>query len=296
MEPILQVENLSLSLKQNHRLIPLLTDVSFCLYEGERVSLIGESGSGKSQTVRTLLKLHPDPSTIVSSGKVLYRGLDLMQLNEKELRKIRGKEIGMIFQDPKNSLNPMTKIGDQILESYRAKHPHQGDREAHVKILELLSRAHISDPEAIFYLYPHQLSVGMCQKAMIALALAMEPKILIADEPTTALDLHAQVELLKLLKDLQISMGLTLLFITHDIPLVHSFSNRFLIMHGGQIIEESLPDELLSNPKHPYTRSLIQSLLHLPKQTTAFQESLKNILTPPSERPFPLPLAQELVH
>lgn len=257
---MIQVKNLQVSLQSQDQTIQAVRDVSFTLHEGERLGIVGESGCGKTILMKSILQLLPSTATI-DHGEIWYQGVDLVRLSEKELQKIRGKEIGMIFQDPMTSLNPTLKIGYQIAEGYLRHFPSVTKQEAYVRALDLLIQVGISDPELRLDQYPHLLSGGIRQRASIALALAAKPSVLIADEPTTALDVTVQAQILDLLHHLQ--QGTSTLLITHDLSIVASFCDRVLVMYAGQIVEEASVEELFANPKHPYTQRLLQAIPRL---------------------------------
>jgi ABC-type dipeptide/oligopeptide/nickel transport system ATPase component len=249
---IIEVKNLKVG--------TILRDVSFVLYEGERLGIVGESGSGKTLLMKSLLRLLPSNLSI-DEGEILYQGVDLCLLSERELQKIRGKEIGMIFQDPMTALNPSIKIGKQIMEAYLSHYPHASKKEAQKRALTLLTQVGIPEPELRFEQYPHILSGGIRQRVLIALALAAEPKVLIADEPTTALDVTVQAQILDLLSRLQ--EGKSILLITHDLSLIAAFCDRVLVMHQGQIVEEASVFDLFAKPQHPYTKELLEAVPRL---------------------------------
>jgi oligopeptide/dipeptide ABC transporter ATP-binding protein len=257
MKPLIEVKDLHVSLQAQGEVIRAVRHVNFTLYEGERLGIVGESGCGKTILMKSLLQLLP-PAATVDSGEIWYQGTDLVKLSEKQLQKIRGKEIGMIFQDPMTSLNPTLKIGYQIAEGYLRHFPQVTKKEADARALELLKQVGIPDPELRLQQYPHLLSGGMRQRAVIALALAAKPSVLIADEPTTALDVTIQAQILDLLHHLQKDMST--LLITHDLSLVAAFCDRVLVMYAGQIVEEAEVGELFARPQHPYTQRLLQSI------------------------------------
>ncbi len=257
MKPHIEVKDLQVSLQSQGQIVQAVRNVSFTLYEGERLGIVGESGCGKTILMKALLQLLPSTATI-DSGEIWYRGNDLLTLTEKELQGIRGKEIGMIFQDPMTSLNPTLKIGYQIAEGYLRHFPLVTKKDAEARALELLQQVGISEPELRMQQYPHLLSGGIRQRAVIALALASKPSILIADEPTTALDVTVQAQILDLLHELQ--QGTSTLLITHDLSIVASFCDRVMVMYAGQIVEEATVTELFANPQHPYTQRLLQSI------------------------------------
>jgi oligopeptide/dipeptide ABC transporter ATP-binding protein len=257
MKPHIEVKDLQVSIQSQGQTIQAVRNVSFTLYEGERLGIVGESGCGKTILMKSLLQLLPSTATI-DSGEIWYQGNNLVTLTEKELQGIRGKEIGMIFQDPMTSLNPTLKIGYQIAEGYRRHFPLVSKKDAQARALELLKQVGISEPELRMQQYPHLLSGGIRQRAVIALALASKPSILIADEPTTALDVTVQAQILDLLHELQQSTST--LLITHDLSIVASFCDRVIVMYAGQIVEEATVSELFANPHHPYTQRLLQSI------------------------------------
>ncbi len=256
MRPHIEVKDLQVSIQSQGQTIQAVRNVSFTLYEGERLGIVGESGCGKTILMKSLLQLLPSTATI-DSGEIWYQGNNLVTLTEKELQGIRGKEIGMIFQDPMTSLNPTLKIGYQIAEGLLRHFPLITKKEAEARALELLCQVGISEPKLRMQQYPHLLSGGIRQRAVIALALASKPSILIADEPTTALDVTVQAQILDLLQQLQQS---STLLITHDLSIVASFCDRVIVMYAGQIVEEATVSELFANPQHPYTQRLLQSI------------------------------------
>jgi oligopeptide/dipeptide ABC transporter ATP-binding protein len=256
MKPLIDVKDLHVTLQSRGQEIQAVRGVNFTLYEGERLGIVGESGCGKTILMKSLLQLLPEAASI-DQGEIWYNGVDLTTLTEKELRNVRGKEIGMIFQDPMTSLNPTLKIGYQIAEGYLRHFP-VTKQQAEARALELLKQVGISEPELRLLQYPHLLSGGIRQRAVIALALAAQPQVLIADEPTTALDVTVQAQIMDLLHHLQ--KDKSTLLITHDLSLVASFCDRVLVMYAGQIVEEAEVGELFANPCHPYTQRLLQAI------------------------------------
>jgi oligopeptide/dipeptide ABC transporter ATP-binding protein len=257
MKSLIEVKDLKISLQSQGQVLQAVRNVNFTLYEGERLGIVGESGCGKTILMKSLLQLLPSTATI-DSGAIWYQGNDLVRLSEKELQKIRGKEIGMIFQDPMTSLNPTLKIGYQIAEGYLRHFPSITKQEAQARALDLLKQVGISDPELRLEQYPHLLSGGIRQRAVIALALAAKPPVLIADEPTTALDVTVQAQILDLLHHLQ--QGTSTLLITHDLSIIAAFCDRVLVMYAGQIVEEAKVEDLFAHPQHPYTQRLLQAI------------------------------------
>lgn len=280
MKPLLQVTDLRVTFKT----LEAVRGVDFSLYEGEVLGIVGESGSGKSALAKALVKLHPATYTRMS-GQVLYQDTDLMALSERELQSYRGKEIGMIFQDPMTSLNPTATVEDQILEGYLRHFPHVNQAAANAYALEMLQRVGIPDPLLRMKHYPHMLSGGLRQRVMIAIALASKPKILIADEPTTALDVTIQAQILDLLKTIQRETQTSILLITHDLSVVASFCDRVLVMYAGKIIEEAPVDKLFSRPEHPYTQGLLRAI---PRLDRAQDQPLIPIIGTPPDLSYPL--------
>ena len=257
-QPLLAVDRLALRFGHGAEASDVLREVSFTIAAGEKYALVGESGSGKTVTALSILKLLDPLHATYTSGAVQFGGRDLLRLSEAEIRQVRGREIAMIFQEPMTSLNPLYPIGEQLIEPLRV---HQGmDRAAaRRRMLELLARTGIDEPERRFESFPHMLSGGQRQRAMIAMALACSPKLLIADEPTTALDVTIQLQILNLLEDLQKDFGMAVLLITHDLNLVRRFASRVGVMQAGRIVEQGKVEEIFSDPKESYTRSLIAS-------------------------------------
>jgi len=255
---MLEVKGLSTSFYQDEVEVKAVSDVSLAVAKGETLGVVGESGSGKSTLALSLLRLIYPPGKIVS-GEVVFNGQDLMKLTEQEMIKIRGAKISMIFQDPFTSLNPVFTVGDQIAEAI-ALHQGLNRREAWDKAIEMLKLVQVKDPGVRIKDYPHQFSGGMRQRVMIAMALACRPEILIADEPTTALDVTIQAEILKLLKELQKELGLSILYITHNFGIIREVCERVIVMYQGRKVEEGRVQEVLNDPKEDYTKSLINSL------------------------------------
>jgi microcin C transport system ATP-binding protein len=255
-EPLLKVEDLSVAFRQGGAQSLAVDRVSFDIEPGETVALVGESGSGKSVTALSILKLLPYPSASHPSGRILFKDRDLLSLSEHDMRGVRGNNITMVFQEPMTSLNPLHTIERQIAEVL-AVHRGIGGAAARARVVELLGEVGIPDPEARLGAYPHQLSGGQRQRVMIALALANEPDLFIADEPTTALDVTVQAQILKLLKHLQARLGMAMLFITHDLGIVKKIAERVCVMREGRIVEHGRVAELFAHPRHDYTKALI---------------------------------------
>ncbi|TLP45987.1 ABC transporter ATP-binding protein [Cohaesibacter sp. CAU 1516] len=256
--PLLQVEDLSVAFRQDGTEKLAVNKVSFSLNRGETLALVGESGSGKSVSALSVLKLLPYPSASHPSGKVLFDGIDLLNANDKLLRSVRGNRISMIFQEPMSSLNPLHTVEQQIGEVLSIHHG-MGEKQARARVLELLEDVGIREPEKRLKSYPHQLSGGQRQRVMIAMALANEPEILIADEPTTALDVTVQAQIIELLRALQKSHNMALLFITHDLGIVEKLADRVCVMTDGEIVETGPTAEIFANPQHRYTKHLLSS-------------------------------------
>jgi len=258
-EPLLTVENLQTVFYTDRETIRAVDGVDFRIHEGETVGIVGESGSGKSVTARSIMGLIDDPGQILDGSSIRYDGRELADYSEEEYRSVRGGEIAMVFQDPLTSLNPVYTVGNQIKESLRL---HQGLRgaEATEEAVELLEAVGIPDARRRLSEYPHQFSGGMRQRAVIAMALACDPELLICDEPTTALDVTIQAQILDLLSELQERRNLSIMFITHDMGVIAEISDRVNVMYAGEIVERAPVTELFENPKHPYTRGLLESI------------------------------------
>lgn len=259
MTNLLEVEDLWVRFPTRSGVFDAVRGISFSLGR-ERLGIVGESGSGKSMTGRAILRLIRRPG-LVEAKRIALEGRDLMKLSEKEMRAVRGYQISMIMQDPKFSLNPVVKVGDQIMEAYQV-HTKGSAKEARQKTLDMLEAVAIRDPERVFDAYPHEMSGGMGQRVMIAMMMIPDPKILIADEPTSALDVSVQTQVLDIMDKLVRDRGMGLIFVSHDLNLVASFCDRVLIMYGGRIVEVCDADKL-HDAKHPYTRGLLNSLPRL---------------------------------
>ncbi len=288
MKKTLEVNNLSVSFNTHNGEVQAVRDVSFDLHEQETLAIVGESGSGKSVTVQSIMRLISMPPGEFKSGSVLLNGENLVEKTEKEMEQIRGKEMGMIFQDPMTSLNPTMKIGRQITEGL-IKHQGLSKKAAHEKGVELLKLVGIPNPETRINQYPHEFSGGMRQRAMIAIALSCNPKILIADEPTTALDVTIQAQILDLLKSLQHKTNTAIILITHDLGVVANAAHRVAVMYGGKIVETGTVDEIFYQPKHPYTWGLLGSMPKLNEASEELQSipgSPPDLKDPPKGCPF----------
>ncbi len=260
--PELEINNLTITFPTEKGELTAVNDISYQLHAGETLAIVGESGCGKTVNALSILRLIPSPPGNIRSGTILFRGVDLLTLPAKELRALRGREISFIFQDPMTSLNPVLSIGEQIIETL-IQHLPIDRKEAHERAVESLRRVEIPSPEEKMHHYPHQLSGGMRQRVMIAMALVCEPKILIADEPTTALDVLIQAQILQLLEKIKKQSGMSILLITHDLGIVTEIADRVLVMYAGEIVESGPVDQVFSSPLHPYTKGLKNSVLQL---------------------------------
>jgi oligopeptide/dipeptide ABC transporter ATP-binding protein len=258
MADLLAVRGLTVAFEWGGRTVPVVNDVSFTLARGETLGLVGESGSGKTLTALSLLRLVPPPGRI-AAGRVEFDGRDLMSLDEQDMRQVRGARIGLVFQEPTTALDPVFTIGDQIAETLVA-HGRGSWREARARAVELLAAVRVPDPARRAGDYPHQLSGGLRQRALIATALACGPSLLVADEPTTALDVTIQAEILDLLSDLTTRFELALLLVTHDLGVVAQRADRVAVMYAGRIVEQAPVRTLFREPKHPYTQGLLASI------------------------------------
>ena len=256
--PLLSVEHLTTGFDLDRRFLPAVIDVSFDLRRGETLCLVGESGSGKSLTALSIMRLVQPPGRI-AGGRILFRGRSLLDVSEREMQRVRGAEIGLVFQEPMTALNPVFTVGNQIEETLLV-HGRATRRTARQTAIELLETVSVPEPSRRVREYPHQLSGGLRQRALIAIALACNPALLIADEPTTALDVTIQAQILDLLRDLQRRLGLALLLITHDLGVVAQMADRVGVMYAGRIVEEAPVKPLFADPKHPYTQGLMSSM------------------------------------
>ena len=257
-EALLEVKNLRTTFYTADGSVDAVDNVSFNVRRGEAVALVGESGCGKSVTAMSIMRLVAVPGKI-TAGEIRFKGRDLASLSEKEMRNVRGNDIAMVFQEPMTSLNPVFKIGAQVAEAIRI-HRKVGKKEAWKQAGDMLDLVSIPDPHKRLHDYPHQLSGGMRQRVMIAIALSCDPELLIADEPTTALDVTIQAQIMELLTSLQKKLGLAVLLITHDLGVVAEFCERVVVMYTGRVVEEAPVRDLFANPAHPYTRGLLRSL------------------------------------
>ena len=283
MEPLLQVKHLSTEFKTPNGPVRPIEDVSFSVNPGEMLGIVGESGCGKSVTSLSIMRLLPRRVGRIVQGEVLYNGRDLTKLSEDQMRRIRGGEMSMIFQDPMTSLNPVFRVGEQLIEVQRI-HSKISKKAAWAKGIELLKSVGISRPEMIMKDYPHQLSGGMLQRVMIAMGLSCEPKMLIADEPTTALDVTIQAQILELMKDMQRTHGTAILLITHSLGVVAQVCDRVAVMYAGQVVELGDVATIFDHPAHPYTRGLM-SCIPAPNETRERLDVIEGVVPTPSEMP-----------
>ncbi len=265
METLLSVENLNVIFQTESGVMHALRDVSFNLYQGEVLALVGESGCGKSVTALSIMGLLPHPQGRVTSGTINYKGKDLIPLSRKQMRKLTGNEISMVFQEPMTSLNPVYKIGYQICEAIR-QHISMSREKAKTHAISMLDRVGIPEAAKRFEAYPHELSGGMRQRVMIAMALSCNPRLLIADEPTTALDVTIQAQILELMQTLKQNIGMSMIMITHDLGVVAEVAERVAVMYAGRIVETSYVGDLFSDPSHPYTKGLLLSMPRLDEE------------------------------
>lgn len=261
-QPLLEVEKLKTHFSTERGPVTAVDGISFIVEAGETLGVVGESGSGKSVTSESILRLLDEKRGANYEGEILYKGKNILELSAKEMREIRGNEISMIFQDPMSSLNPVYTVGNQIAESIML-HQNKSKKEAYAKAVEMLTLTGIPSPEKRVHEYPHELSGGMRQRVMIALALSCQPNLLIADEPTTALDVTTQSQILDLMQNLKEEFSMGIIFITHDLGVVAELCTKVVVMYLGQIIEEASVNTLFKEPLHPYTKGLIQSIPHI---------------------------------
>jgi oligopeptide/dipeptide ABC transporter ATP-binding protein len=284
-QAILSVKDLRVGFTTEAGQLQAVDGVSFNLAPGEVMAIVGESGSGKSVTAQTILGLTRSPNSTIE-GSVTLRGAELLDADEAQLRKVRGEQVGMVFQDPMTSLNPVYRIGSQIVEAIRAHESDVSKAEARARAVELLDSVGIADAARRVDDYPHEFSGGMRQRAMIAMGLALDPDVLIADEPTTALDVTIQAQILRLLEDLNRSRNLATILITHDLGVVAEVADRVLVMYAGRVVEEGTLDEIFYDPQHPYTWGLLGSLSRLdrprPVRLPQISGAPPSLLSPPT--------------
>lgn len=286
---LLEVKDLKVQFKAKAGSIHAVDGVSFAVKPGEKVAIVGESGCGKSVTALSIMRLVAQPPGVYAGGSLIFEDKDLLELSEKEMQKIRGGQIGMIFQDPMACLNPTMTVGKQIAEGLRI-HLKLSAREAHKRAISLLEQVGIPVPAERINAYPHQFSGGMRQRVMIAIALACNPKLLIADEPTTALDVTVQAQILELISAVCAEFGTSLIIITHDLGVVAGLADRVIVMYAGKVIEQATTDELFANPRHPYTLGLLESVPRLDEERYSELKTIDgappDLLNPPTGCPF----------
>ncbi len=282
MNPLLQIKNLSTHFDTEEGVVRSVRNLDLNIQPGETLALVGESGCGKSVTALSILQILPIPPAYFASGEILYKGKNLLSLTEPEMRQIRGNEISMIFQEPMTSLNPIFTIGDQISEAIML-HQNKTKKEAYQLALVLLKKVAIPSPENRIHQYPHELSGGMKQRVMIAMGIACNPSLLIADEPTTALDVTIQAQILELLDQLKNENNMSILLITHNLGIVAQYANRVAVMYAGKIVEEAPVKSLFINPSHPYTKGLLKSLPN--DQSNKILESISGVVPNPAHLP-----------
>lgn len=280
MNSILDVQNLQMSYYTDGGRVAAVDDVSFSVKPGEVVGIVGESGCGKTAVSLSILRLLPEPPAKIEGGRIMFEDRDLLKLSGEKIRQVRGNEIAMIFQEPMTSLNPVYTIGNQLIEAIRL-HQHIGGSAARKRAIEMLKLVGIPRPEEVIDEYPHRFSGGMRQRAMIAMALSCDPKLLIADEPTTALDVTIQAQILELMRELKERLHTAIIFITHDLSVIAEMADRVLVMYAGKIVEQGRASDLFHNPQHPYTRGLIGS-------RPSMEEERERLVFIPGSVPNPL--------
>ena len=288
-EKILELKNVVYSFKTYGGEVKAVRDVSFDVRAGEVLGIVGESGCGKSVTAQCILRLNPEPPGFFEGGEIFYKGEDILKMDNKAIRKIRGGEIGFVFQDPMTSLNPTMKVGKQIMEVFVGR---EGYTKAEVKekALEIMKLVGISDSEKRFNQYPHELSVGMKQRVMIAIALVSNPSLIICDEPTTSLDVTIEAQILELLLELREKLGTSIIMITHDLGVIAKICDRVVVMYGGQVVEKGTVREIYYNTAHPYTSGLMHSIARLEtnrgEKLHPIEGTPPDLFSPPAGCPF----------
>lgn len=288
-EKILEIKDLCVEFKTVEGTVKAINHLNYTLHKGEKLGIVGESGSGKSVSSLGIMQLIPNPPGEIVGGEILYKGQDLVKKSEKDMQKIRGNEISMIFQEPMTSLNLIIKCGRQIAESLRL-HRGMNKKEALEEAIRMMQAVGIANPEVRAHEYPHQMSGGMRQRVMIAMALACQPQILIADEPTTALDVTIQAQILELMMELKEKLGMAIIMITHDLGVVASMCDRIAVMYAGRIVEYGTTDDIFYNPKHEYTKGLLKSIPRLDakehERLVPIEGTPIDLLNPPAGCPF----------
>ncbi len=284
MNNLLDVKDLSVKFFTRAGIVNAVNNINFSIKKGETIGIVGESGSGKSVAVMSIIQLINSPPGKIMNGQIIFNDMDLLKLDMKQIRSIRGNLISMIFQDPMSSLNPVLTIGDQIIEALK-KHLKMDEKEARIRTIDLLEMTGISPANQRIYDYPHQISGGMRQRVMIAMGISCNPKLLIADEPTTALDVTIQAQIIDVIKKLQNKIGMSIIWITHDLGVVAGSVDRVLVMYAGNIVEEAPVKELFGNPRHPYTIGLLRSIPRLDRELPERLFSIKGM--PPNLIDYP---------
>jgi oligopeptide/dipeptide ABC transporter ATP-binding protein len=284
-EIILNIDNFSAGFCSGYEVLKAVDNVSFNLHKGETLGIVGESGCGKSVTALSIMKLLPVPAGKYLSGRILYRGSNILQMEKRELSEIRGSRIAMIFQEPMTALNPVQTTGKQLAEVFHLHRKDMKKNEIFQESIRLLERVGIPEPEQRLKEYPHQLSGGMRQRVMIAMALACSPDILIADEPTTALDVTIQAQILDLIKSLQSETGMSVIFITHDLGVIAALCDNVIVMYAGRIAESGSVESIFSDPMHPYTRGLLDSIPKFEYKRKSRLKSIEGMVPSLSEYP-----------
>lgn len=283
MKKILEIDQLSVSFKTFFGEVEAVRGISFYLNVGETLAIVGESGCGKSVTANSIVQLLPQPPAVYKNGTICFQGENLLDKSKKEMESVRGKRISMVFQDPMTSLNPTMRVGAQIVEGVK-KHTQISHKDAEQLAIDVLKLVAVPQPEKRIKQYPHEFSGGMRQRVMIAIAMANNPEVLIADEPTTALDVTVQAQILDLMKKIQLERGTSIILITHDLGVVADMADRVAVMYAGQIVEEGTASEIFAEPKHPYTTNLLRAV---PKLTMDRSESLYSIAGAPPDLYIP---------
>ncbi len=279
---VLDIKNLSVEFKTVEGTVKAVNDLSYVLHKGEKLGIVGESGSGKSVSSLAVMQLIPNPPGEIVQGEILYKGEDIRKKSEKEMQSIRGNEISMIFQEPMTSLNPIIKCGKQIAETLRL-HRGMDKKQAMEEAVNMMKAVGIANAEVRAHEYPHQMSGGMRQRIMIAMALACRPQILIADEPTTALDVTIQAQILDLIRDLNEEMGTSVLFITHDLGVVNELCDTVIVMYTGRIVEKAPVKDVFNDPKHPYSVGLLEAIPRISKDREPLK-TIEGMVPNPTER------------
>ena len=280
---LLKIKDLKLSFNSGDDKVQVLSGINLNIGKGKIVGVVGESGCGKTLTALSAIGLLPIPPGVIDSGEVIFDNANLLELEENELRKYRGNRISMIFQEPISSLNPVYTVGDQIGEVIRT-HTESSKEEEKARVIELLDLVEIPSPETRYKSYPHELSGGMCQRVMIAMALACNPELLIADEPTTALDVTIQAGILKLIRDLRDRIGMAVMFISHDLGVISQIADEIYVLYAGKVVEYGTIDKVFSSPSHPYTQGLIKSIPSIKNRKDKLY-SIKGVIPSPKEFP-----------